>query len=66
MQMSLPWLFQVDPKGWCANASNWPIKPSNNTSKDLFELLQKRQKLGLSKFEQPKIIDNYHYLIIKL
>ena len=39
--MSLPWLFQVDTKGWCANASNWPIKPSNNTNKDLFELLQK-------------------------
>ena len=65
MQMSLPWLFQVDTKGWCANASNWPIKPSNNTNKDLFELLQRRQKLGFSKFEQPKIIDNYHFDYLK-
>lgn len=27
MQMGLPWLFQIDPKGWCADASDYPLQP---------------------------------------
>lgn len=60
MQMSLPWLFQVDKQGWCAGASNWPILPNGNDSKEIFSKLRERQNLGKSKFEQPNMMNKFN------
>ena len=53
MQMSFPWLFQVDKEGWCADASVWPIQPGSDRTEDLRNLLCMRQQMGYSKFPQP-------------
>ena len=60
MQMSLPWLFQVDEEGWCAGSSNWPILPNADHSKEIFLKLKERQNLGKSKFEQPDLINKFN------
>ena len=53
MQMVFPWLFQVDNLGWCASASNWPIKPLKNSNDETYKNYQKLAFSGLSKFDQP-------------
>ncbi len=53
MQMVFPWLFQVDPLGWCASASKWPIKPLKKSNGEIFKKYQKFAFSGLSKFDQP-------------
>ena len=60
MQMSLPWLFQVDEEGWCAGASNWPILPNGNDSKEILLKLKERQNLGKSKFQQPDLLNKFN------
>ena len=55
MQMVFPWMFQVDPKGWCADASVWPIQPAEKTNGRIFEALRKNALSGNSKFDQPEM-----------
>ena len=62
MQMVFPWLFQVDPKGWCADASVWPIKPAKETNNKIFNFYCKLAMSGDSKFIQPK---RQNYIINK-
>lgn len=54
MQMVFPWLFQIDTKGWGADASVWPIRSEPGHS-DVYNELLERQMAGKSKFEQPLI-----------
>ena len=54
MQMVFPWLFQVDPEGWCADASVWPIMPAKETNGKIFNFYRKLAISGESKFIQPK------------
>jgi len=58
MQMSFPFLFQIDKDGWCADASTWPIMPSDDDSTELFDQLKERQDKGLSKFPQPALTND--------
>jgi len=55
MQMVFPWMFQVDPEGWCADASVWPIQPAKKTNGRIFEALRKNALSGKSKFDQPEM-----------
>jgi len=55
MQMVFPWMFQVDPEGWCADASVWPIQPAEKTNGRIFEALRRNALSGNSKFVQPAI-----------
>ena len=59
MQMVIPSIFSIDPIGWCASASNWPIDSSDWTNSittpDIFEHLAKRIDSNESKFKQPEI-----------
>jgi len=53
MQMVFPWMFSVDPKGWCAGADHWPIDPHPDPKTSHFLDLQKRTWRNESKFAQP-------------
>ena len=54
MQMAYPWLFQTDPKGWCARSSEWPLQPNHELEKLYwFDQYKTRQMKGFSKFPQP-------------
>lgn len=59
MQMTIPWLFQIDKKGWGPSASIYPISNNYNLyefkrAKEIFRKLQRRQLYGSSKFKQPE------------
>jgi len=54
MQMVFPWLFQIDSKGWCADATVWPIEPTQNSDGKIFKKYQSLAFEGHSKFKQPK------------
>ncbi len=55
MQMVIPHLFMVDPQGWCAGASNWPIAPSKGkVNRIAVNTLRARIDSNESKFDQPK------------
>ena len=53
MQMVIPNIFSIDPLGWCASASNWPISTVKNSDTRIFELLSARISQNISKFKQP-------------
>lgn len=66
MQMVFPWLFQIDTKGWGADASVWPIR-SEPGHPDVYDELRERQIAGKSKFTQPPIntsesFEHYNYV----
>lgn len=58
MQMGIPWLFSIDSKGWCADASFWPLPiveygfPASNWFRAISTELKRK---NVSKFEQPNV-----------
>ena len=58
MQMVIPSIFSIDPCGWCATSSNWPISESSWTESkmtpDIFDQIAERINSNKSKFQQPK------------
>lgn len=61
MQMVIPSIFSVDPEGWCASTSNWPIAfdswKETEFEPDISDLLTKRISNNISKFNQPNHIN---------
>ena len=56
MQMVIPSIFSIDPKGWCASASAYPIRPhkdSEQSPSNGFDLLSRRIFSNETKFAQP-------------
>jgi len=54
MQMVIPSIFSIDPKGWCAGATSYPIAPIGDPKTDLVSRLKSRIRDNTSKFDQPK------------
>lgn len=56
MQMVLPWLFQIDKKGWCGGASVYPIAPDYDNPIALFNKMKEELIVkNVSKFDQPPV-----------
>ena len=58
MQMVIPELFSIDPIGWCASASYWPIPPKRfeddeTERNNILAVLKSRINSNTSKFDQP-------------
>ena len=55
MQMVIPTIFSIDPEGWCASASSWPIAARRDSNGIIFKTLQTRINSNISKFIQPEL-----------
>jgi hypothetical protein len=54
MQMVIPSIFSIDPDGWCAGASVWPINANGDANSGIFDQLAERINSNVSKFDQPE------------